>query len=108
MSSNCSRETKWYSRPFTSVARGERVVWEIEKRRSRNSPRRRVFIVVLPAPEGEDRMRSSQSSSFDILHLLPEPLDLGLGVDHGPRHAGILGLGADGVHLARDLLEEEI
>jgi hypothetical protein len=50
-----SRDTKWYSRPFSSPARGPRVVCEMLKpKRSGYSANRRLRRVDFPAPEGPE------------------------------------------------------
>src|SRR6266508_1600576 len=96
--------------PSRSEPRGGRVVTDTEKTASGWRARSRWASVVLPAPEGADRMRSSPGarSSFDILHLLAQPLDLRLRRHHDRGDLGALRLRADGVHLAVHLLDEEV
>src|SRR5689334_4927753 len=72
--------------------------------------------VVLPAPEGAETttsvprrlMSCITPGSFDVLHLLAHLLERGLGRDHGLGDLQVVRLGADGVHLAVDLLDQEI
>src|SRR5258708_33896424 len=107
MASNAPRSTKWYSLPSVSLGRGGRVVCETLKVRPRAAPRSLSLSVVFPAPLGDDRIRS-RKSSLDILHLLAHPLDLRLHLDDGVRDRRVGALGADGVRLARHLLQEKI
>ena len=95
-------------RPLLAARR--RVVAEIENTASGGVARNRCASVVLPAPDGAERTRSSPgpARSLDILHLLAHALDLGL---EGDDHAGDLGalrLRAGRVHLAVHLLDEEV
>src|SRR5260370_19676831 len=99
---------KWYSRPSSSFCRGFRVVCETEKRSSGWASRMRVFSVVFPAPDGDDRMSKRKSSSFDILHLLSHPLDFGLEFYHKVHGPKVLRLGSNRIYLARHLLQKEI
>src|SRR4028119_657754 len=84
--------------------------------------------VVLPAPEGAERMKSSPrcmqtprgelggtrapdrntKQLFDVLYLLPGLLAQHLGVENRAGHFGVAALGAEGVQLAEDLLGEEV
>src|SRR5262245_46854798 len=94
---------KWYSRPSISEARGLRVVWDTEKRSSGwLSVRMRVFRVVFPAPDGDDRM-SKRKSSLDILHLLSHPLDFGLEFYHKVQDSQVLRLRSNRIYLAGHL-----
>src|SRR4051812_48763314 len=70
----------------------------------------RSTTVVLPVPEGADTTTSSprRSGSFDILHLLADPFELGFRVDHPLGSLGALDLGSDGVDLPIHLLHEKI
>ena len=52
--------------------------------------------------------REAQALSEEVLHLLADALELGLHVDHAVGDPGIVGLGADGVHLAPELLHQEV
>src|SRR5690606_34262154 len=88
---------------------------------------RRREIVVLPAPEGEDRTSisprrwmcdgSAASAAsigrlsvalLNVLHLLAELLDDGLQVQADTGQLQVAGLGADRVRLAVQLLAEEV
>src|SRR3954471_23103576 len=103
MAKNAGRSTKWYSRPSISLARGLRVVCETENLSSGwLSVRMRVFSVVLPAPEGDERMSStkSESGSLDILHLLAHFLDFRLELDHRVGDGEILRFRSDRIYLA--------
>src|SRR5689334_670249 len=80
------------------------------------STRRRV-IVVLPAPEGEERTRSRprrpisgelMRALFDVLHLLAELLDPGLELEADPGQLDVRRLGAERIGLAVELLAEKI
>src|SRR3990172_7865419 len=65
--------------------------------------------LVLPLPDGPDRMKSSPlvgaGSLLDILHLLAELLAHQAGLHDGPAHLEVPALGADGRQLAEDLLQ---
>src|SRR6056297_587630 len=57
--------------------------------------------------------RSRELRSFDVpllnvLDLLPDPLELRLQLDHVLGQRGVVGLRADGIRLAPELLEQEI
>src|SRR5215510_7141470 len=119
MRSNVARSKKWYSRPFFSLARGARVVWETLKRSSGKLARSFLVSVVFPAPLGDDKMRRTKPEScaitwgkartlLDVLHLLAHALDLGFHLDHGVGERGIGALGADRVCFAHHLLKQEI
>ena len=45
---------------------------------------------------------------FDVLHLLADSLEFRFGIHDRLREGGVVGLGADGIELAVDLLAEEI
>src|SRR5438105_15876100 len=71
--------------------------------------------VVLPAPDGEDstsinprRWMVGASASFDILDLLPHPLDSTLEIDADARQLDVGRLRAERIGLAIELLAEEI
>src|SRR5579863_7879882 len=80
--------------------------------------RMRRVIVVLPAPEGEDRTRSRPrlmpngepptDRLLDVLHLLAQLLDRGLEAETDARQGDVAGFRAQGVGLAVELLAEEI
>src|SRR4051812_23065061 len=97
--SNSERETKWYSLPSVSLSRGLRVVCEMLKVRPFTSASRRAVSVVLPAPEGDEMIRSS-GRSLDILDLLPDLLELALDVHYQMRKLHILAFRAQRVGLA--------
>src|SRR5882724_344930 len=108
MSMNRCASMKWYSRPSTSLVRGFRVVWDTEKRSSGwLTLRMRLFNVVLPAPDGEERI-SRRKSSFDILHLLPHPLDFSLEFYDEVSNPQVLRFGSNRIYLAGHLLQKEI
>src|SRR5271166_5210884 len=99
--------------PSTSEERRGRVVTEMDRVRSSalSCISMRVS-VVLPAPDGEDRIRimprrlafaiSNLFSriSLDVLGLLAELLDLGPEFKPLRRQRDVVGLGAEGVRLA--------
>src|SRR5271165_7086329 len=108
--------------PSTSEERRGRVVTEMDRVRSSalSCISMRVS-VVLPAPEGEDRIRimprrlafaisnlTFSRISLDVLRLLAELLDLGPEFKPLRRQRDVVGLGAEGVRLAAELLGEEI
>jgi hypothetical protein len=71
--------------------------------------------VVLPAPDGADRRKSSPcprfsgpSRSFDILHLLPDLFTEQPGVETELHDARVAALGAQGIELPEELLGQEV
>src|SRR5262245_1261922 len=105
---------KWYSRPSTSPGRGARVV-ALTENSTRGSAIRRLQIVLLPEPEGPETTSIVPSAAIpllnpllDVLHLLAQALDVGLGLHHPVGDGGVGALGADRVHLAEDLLHEKV
>src|SRR5262245_12190356 len=101
---------KWYSRPSTSPARGARVV-ALTENSTRGSTIRRLQIVLLPEPDGPETtsiVPCPAIALLDVLHLLAQALDVGLGVDHPVGHGRVGALGTDRVDLAEDLLDEEV
>src|ERR1700712_5843775 len=118
---------KWEWRPSISEGRRARVVTEIESSSPQppSSAMARVS-VVLPAPEGEDRIRIRprrptgsrgfafvpvifvSTSLLDVLNLLAELLHDGLQVESDPRQADVVRLRAQGIGLAPEFLGQEI
>src|SRR5581483_7427367 len=106
----------------TSPGRGLRVVTDTDMRRPLSLASRRRASVVLPAPDGEESTssrprratcgRSDRSgrapASLNVLHLLAHLVDDRLELQSRPGRFRIVGLGADGVGLAIELLGEEI
>ena len=76
----------------------------------KSSPRQACAVSPLDCARGDpERAEGSTGVSlFDILDLFPHLLELGLGVDDDLRHAETVRLGADGIHFAVHLLQEEI
>src|SRR4029450_1659634 len=89
-------------------SRGARVCGEPETRRPSTSRRTRATTVVLPAPEGAETTITTGARSLNVLHLLAEALDLGLEPDQVANRVRGLGLAADRVRLAHQLLREEL
>src|SRR6187431_97008 len=104
---NCSRSTKWYSRPFCSFCLGLRVVCDTLKRSVGSSLSNRAVSVVLPAPEGEETINGS-GPSLDILDLLPNPLELCLHLDDQMGNWRILALCANGIRFSTDFLQQKV
>src|SRR5882762_2773333 len=101
--------------PSRSPGRAARDVYERDMQRLGITWTSRSTSVVLPVPDGADTMKSSPRLAgetgarlFDILHLLAHLLELRLRVDDQLGHAEAVGLGADRVHLAVHLLQQEI
>src|SRR5262245_40049323 len=89
----------------------------MRKRASAASSRRDR--VVLPAPDGEDNTRASprraigappacSPASLNVLHLLAHLIDHGLELEPGAGHVRIVGLRAERVGLAVELLGQEV
>src|SRR5262245_39715554 len=95
--------TKKYSTPSRSPGRGCRVVCETEKRRSGTRASTRCSTVDFPVPEGPETTIRLARASLNVLHLLAQPLDLGLEADHLAHQRRRGGLAADRVRLARQL-----
>src|SRR6266481_662627 len=68
----------------------------------------RSTIVVLPAPDGAETMKSRPRLLLDILHLLAHLLELGLGGDDQLGDAEAVGLRADGIDLPIHFLQQEV
>src|SRR3954447_19203346 len=73
--------------------------------------------VVLPAPEGEERMRrsprrwwadASATALLHVLDLLAELLHGRLEIEADPRHGHVPGLGAERIGLPAELLRQEV
>src|SRR5688572_21939717 len=104
---NSARSTKWYSRPSSSLFRGLRVVCETLNRIPSKRALRAEVSVVLPAPDGEDTMRSS-GELFDILDLFAQSLELCFEFHDEMRERGIRALGANRVCFSPYFLQEEL
>src|SRR5262245_5916306 len=75
---------------------------------SRTSLSSRWRTVDFPAPEGAETTKTLVARSLNVLHLLAQPLDLGLQV-HDLLHEPRVGrLAPDRVRLAHHLLAEEV
>src|SRR6202023_1532392 len=112
--------------PSTSLERRARVVTEIDSVRSSSLVWRSIRVkVVLPAPDGEERIsikprpralavcsfaeRSSRCKFLlDILDLFAELLDLDAQFEAEPRQARVVRLGAKHIGLARKFLGKEV
>src|SRR5580704_6695706 len=112
--------------PSTSLERRARVVTEIDSVRSSSLVWRSIRVkVVLPAPDGEDRISikprpralavcsfAERSSSckflLDIMDLFAKLLDLDAQFEAGPRQARVVRLGAKRIGLARKFLGKEV
>src|ERR1700761_4091758 len=100
--------------PSASEERRARVVTEIDSVRSSalSCSSMRVS-VVLPAPEGEERIRiiprrRMRPRSFDVLHLLAQLLDMRAQFEPLRRQRSVVRLGAQGIGLAPELLGQKI
>src|SRR5580700_9231976 len=112
--------------PSTSLERRARVVTEIDSVRSSSLVWRSIRVkVVLPAPDGEERISikprpraravcsiagrsSSRISLLDILDLFAELLDLDAQFEAEPRQARVVRLGAKRIGLTRKFLGKEV
>src|ERR1700676_2777393 len=112
--------------PSTSLERRARVVTEIDSVRSSSLVWRSIRVkVVLPAPDGEERISikprpralavcrfAERSSSckflLDILDLFAELLDLDAQFEAEPRQARIVRFGAQGIGFAGKFLGKEV
>src|SRR5262245_12086169 len=107
--------------PSASPGRGLRVVTDTDMRRPGSAATRRRASVVLPAPEGEDSTSSiprrpmreppvtpaSLPVPLNVLHLLAHLIDHRLELEPRPRRLRIVGLGAERIGLAVELLGQE-
>src|SRR5262249_39835122 len=91
-------------------------------RKAGSAASRRRASVVLPAPDGEDSTSSiplrlmrgppavpaSLPVSLNVLHLLAHLVDDGLELEARPCRLGVVGLGAERIGLAVELLGQEV
>src|SRR4029453_12150649 len=115
MASNSWGETKKYSRPCFSWPRGGRVVWETEGWSCESSSSKALTRLDLPAPLGAATTKRlpgysmlRPGASFNVLDLFAHLFDQDL---HFHRDLGEFQrrrLGAQGVGLAMQLLDQKI
>src|SRR5213594_2500082 len=115
MARNSRSLTKRKSTPFTSPARGARVVAETEYARSGMTRRASRQSVVLPAPEGADttnsvprRPRRAPGRLLKILHLLADLLQHAFRRQRGLAHLEVVPFRRHRVDLAVQLLDQKI
>src|SRR5262245_62411455 len=101
--------------PSSSPLRFTRVVCEIDMAIPGSVSTSRRAIVVLPAPEGEDRTSMSPLlampfpiSLLDVLDLLAQLVDDGLEFEPGPRDFDIEGLRADRIGLEIEIVRAHV
>src|SRR5690606_37570666 len=92
-----------------SPGRGGREVNEIDRLTSRSRARQALTMLDLPAPEGAATMkRVPRMASLKVLHLLADLVDQHLQLHRRLRAAPVDGLGAQGIGLAVELLQQEV
>src|SRR4051812_9579194 len=93
MARNSRSSTKWYSRPFCSPGRGERVVYEMDSLSEGSSFKTALMSELLPAPEGAVMTNSLPLPLLNVLHLLAHLLDQQLQFERAIRDLRAGGLG---------------
>src|SRR5580704_8912916 len=101
--------------PSASDERRARVVTETERVRSSALSCNNMRVsVVLPAPEGEERINKrprrlvAMAGSLDILNLFAQLLDLAAQIEADRSQGDVVRLGAERIGLARQFLREKI